>query len=116
MGTPIDGIIGWEILSQYAVRIDYDTMLIEIYDNKRFEYDLGVSSYPIDVRGTAIFTNVTVAFKSGNTFTGKVLVDTGLGNTFSFNTPFIEKNDLLAEMDTYHEWAIQSISTQSTHI
>jgi hypothetical protein len=116
IGTPIDGVIGWLILSQYALRIDYDTMLIEIYDNNKFEYDFGDSGYTLEVQGTAIFTNVTVAFKSGNTFTGKVLVDTGAGSNFYFNTPFIEENDLLSEMDTYYERETQSISTESAHV
>jgi len=116
LGMPIDGIIGWEILSRHAVRLNYDAMLIEIYNNRRFEYDLGASSYPIEVRGTVIFTSVTAAFKSGNTFTGKVMVDTGSGNTFGFNTPFTEENDLLAEMDTYYEREIQSLSTETAHI
>lgn len=116
LGMPIDGVIGWEILSQYAVRVNYDTMRIEIYDNKRFDYDLGVSGYPVEVQGTVIFTNVTVAFKSSNTFTGKVMVDTGSGNTISFNTPFTEENDLLAEMDTYYERETQSLSTISSRI
>jgi|GEM_PF-790778 len=115
LGMPIDGVIGWLILSQYAVRIDYDAMLIEIYDNNKFEYDFGDSGYTLEVQGTAIFTNVTTTFKSGNIFTGKVLVDTGAGNTFYFNTPFIEENDLLAEMDTYYERETQSISTESAH-
>jgi predicted aspartyl protease len=115
IGTPIDGVIGWLILSQYAVRIDYDTMLIEIYDNNKFEYDFGDSGYTLEVRGTAIFTDVTTAFKSGNIFTGKVLVDTGAGSTFYFNTPFIEENNLLAEMDTYYERETQSISTESAY-
>jgi len=116
LGMQIDGVIGWLILSRYAVRIDYATMLIEIYDNNKFEYDFGDSGYPVEVQGTVIFTNVTVAFKSGNIFTGKVLVDTGAGNTFYFNTPFIEENDLLAEMDTYYERETQSISTESAHV
>ena len=116
IGTPIDGVIGWLILSQYAVRIDYDTMLIEIYDNNKFEYDFGDSGYTLEVQGTTIFTNVTTAFKSGNIFTGKVLVDTGAGNTFYFNTPFIEENNLLAEMDTYYERETRSLSTESSHV
>jgi len=116
IGTPIDGVIGWLILSQYAVRIDYDAMLIEIYDNNRFEYDFGDSGYALEVQGTAIFTNVTTAFKSGNTFTGKVLVDTGAGSTFYFNTPFIEENDLLAEVDTYYERETESLSTETSHV
>jgi hypothetical protein len=116
LGMQIDGVIGWLILSRYAVRIDYDTMRIEIYDNERFEYDLDMSSYPIEVQGTVIFTSVTVSFKSGNTFTGKVVVDSGAGNAFYFNTPFTEENDLLAEMDTYYERETQSLSTESSHV
>ena len=116
LGMQIDGVIGWEILSQYAVRVNYDTMLIEIYDNRRFAYDLGAISHPIAVRGTVIFTNITVAFESGNTFNGKVMVDTGSGNTFSFNTPFTEENNLLAEMDTYYEREIQSLSNETAHV
>jgi hypothetical protein len=116
LGMPIDGAIGWLVLSQYAVRIDYDAMLIEIYDNNKFEYDFGDSGYNLEVQGTTIFTNVTVAFKSGNTFTGKVVVDSGAGNTFYFNTPFTEENNLLAEMDTYYERETQSLSTKSSHI
>jgi citrate lyase gamma subunit len=116
LGMPIEGIVGWDILSRYAVKVNYDTMLIEIYDNRRFEYDLGASSYRLDVRGTVIFTNVAVAFNSGNTFVGKVMVDTGSGNTLSFNAPFAEENELLTEMDTYYEREIQSISTVSAHI
>jgi hypothetical protein len=116
LGMPIDGVIGWLILSQYAVRIDYDAMLIEIYDNNKFEYNFGDSDYALEVQGTTIFTNVTVAFKSGNTFTGKVMVDSGAGNAFYFNTPFTEENNLLAEMDTYYERETQSLSTESSHV
>ncbi len=116
LGMQIDGVIGWLVLSQYAVRINYDTMLIEIYDNERFEYDLGMSNYPIEVQGTVIFTSVTVAFKSGSTFTGKVVVDTGAGNAFYFNTPFTEENNLLAEMDTCYERETQSLSNETAHV
>jgi len=116
LGAQIDGVIGWLILSRYAVRVNYDTMRIEIYDNERFEYNLGMSSCPVEVQGTTIFTNVTVAFNSGNTFTGKVVVDTGAGNTFYFNTPFTEENDLLEEMDSYYERETQSLSTESSHV
>ncbi|MFC1948872.1 aspartyl protease family protein [Chloroflexota bacterium] len=116
LGMPIDGVIGWEILSQYAVRLNYDTMCIEIYDNNGFDYALGNSGYPLEVQGTAIFTDVIVAFKSGNTFTGKVLVDTGFGGAISFNTPFTEENGLLADIDDYYERETQSLSTESSHV
>jgi hypothetical protein len=116
IGTQIDGVIGWLLLSRYAVRIDYDTMLIEIYDNKKFDYNFGDSGYTLEVQGTTIFTNITTAFKSGNNFTGRVLVDTGAGNTFYFNTPFIEENNLLAEIGTCYERETNSLSTESSYV
>lgn len=116
LGMRIDGVIGWEILSQYAVRVNYDTMRLEIYDNKRFDYDLSVGGYTVEVQGTVILTNVTVTFESGNTFTGKVMVDTGSGNTISFNTPFTEEHDLLSGLDNYYERETQSLSTVSSRI
>ena len=116
LGMRIDGVIGWEILSQYAVRVNYDAMNIEIYDTKRFDYDLGVSGYNVEVQGTVFFAEVTVAFESGDTFTGKVMVDTGSGGTISFNTPFATENDLLVKMGNYYERETQSLSTVSSRI
>ena len=46
-GISFDGVIGWKILSQYAVSIDYDAMLIGIYDNKKFKYDFGSNACPL---------------------------------------------------------------------
>jgi len=116
LGMRIDGVIGWEILSQYAVRVDYDAMLIQIYDTRRFDYDLGMTGYDVEVQGTVVFTDVTVASESGDTFTGKVMVDTGSGGTISFNTPFARENDLLAKMGDNYERETQSLSTASSCI
>jgi hypothetical protein len=116
LGMRIDGVIGWAILSQYAVRLDYDTMQIEIYDTKRFDYSLDVQGYDVEVTGTVVFINVTVAFKRGATFTGRVMVDTGSGGSISFNTPFSRENDLLTEIGCNYERVTQSLSTESSRI
>lgn len=75
-----------------------------------------MGSYPIEVKGTVILTNITATFENGNTLTGKVMVDTGSGNTISFNTPFAEENNLLSGMDNYYERETQSLSTESSRI
>ena len=91
-------------------------MLIQIYDTKRFDYDLGMTGYDVEVQGTVVFTDVTVTSESGDTFTGKVMVDTGSGACISFNTPFARENDLLAKMGDNYERETQSLSTASSHI
>jgi len=111
LGMRIDGVIGWPILSRYAVKVNYDAMQIEIYDSGKFDSGPGGAGYDIDVQGTVIFTNVTVTLQNGESFSGKVLVDTGSGGTISFNTPFAEENDLLAKIGKYYEWESQGLST-----
>lgn len=114
LGMRIDGAIGWKILSQYAVRLNYDTMQIEIYDTKRYNYNLNAQGYDVEVSGTAVFVNATVAFESGAVFTGKVLVDTASGGSISFNTPFSRENDLLSEIgSSYEREIIAGLSTDS---
>jgi hypothetical protein len=103
LGMRIDGAIGGKILSQYAVRLNYDTMQIEIYDTERYKYSLNAQGFDVEVKGMVFFVNTTVAFESGAVFTGKVLVDTGAGSSFSFNTPFSKDNDLLAEIGSNYE-------------
>jgi hypothetical protein len=103
LGVRLDGVIGWKILSEYAVRLNYDAMQIEIYDTRRFDYTLAAPGYDLEVSGTALFLNATVAFESGAVFTGEVLVDTGSGGDISFNTPFARENDLLAEIGSSYE-------------
>ena len=116
LGIRFDGVIGWKILSQYAVSVDYDVMRIGIYDNKKFKYNFGNNAYPIEIQGTTIFTDITVALNSGSTFNGNVVVDTGSGGTISFNTPFIEENSLLSEIDSYYTRETKSLSTESSKI
>lgn len=111
LGMEIDGVIGWTILSRYAVRVNYDAMQVEIYDSGKSDSGLGGADYDIDVQGTVIFISVTVAVQNGESFSGKVLVDTGSGGTILFNAPFAEENSLLAKIGNYYEWESQGIST-----
>ena len=117
LGMRIDGVIGWNILSEFAVRVNYDTMQIEIYDTKRYDYSLDAQAYDVDVSGTTIFVNTTIALESGAVFTGRVVMDTGLGGNFHFNTPFARENDLLAEIGSHYEReVIAGLSTDSYQI
>ena len=117
LGMRVDGVIGWMILSQYAMRLDYDTMQIEIYDTKLYNYNLNTQGFDVEVTGTVFFVNATVTFERGAVFSGKVLVDTGSGGSFSFNTPFSRENDLLAEIgSSYEQEVIAGLSMDSYRI
>ncbi len=116
-GMRIDGAIGWAILSQYAVRLNYDMMQIEIYDTRRFDYNLDAQAYDLEVSGTTLFINATVGFESGAVYTGRVVVDSASVGSISFNTPFARENDLLSEIgSSYARDVIAGLSTDSYQI
>jgi hypothetical protein len=71
LGMRVDGVIGWPILSKYAVRMNYDAMRIEIYDLGKSDSVHGDKGCDIDIQGTVILTRVTVALKNGESFSGE---------------------------------------------
>jgi len=113
IGIKIDGIIGWQILSQYAVRINYDQMQIEIYNPKKYDQKLDLSGFNVLLRGTAIFADARIVLKDGASFTGKVLIDTGAGGSIYINTPFSRDNGLLSKIGNSYEHNAKSLSTDN---
>jgi len=112
----IGGVIGWMILSRYAVNIDYDTMQIELYDTQRSTFDFAGQGFEVEVQGTVIFAAAKAVLAGGETFTGKVLVDTGSGGTLTFNAPFAKANGLVEKIGSYYEREIQSLSTDRARL
>ncbi|MGA2328606.1 MAG: retropepsin-like aspartic protease [Bryobacteraceae bacterium] len=45
-GTAMDGIVGFEPLERYVVRIDYDARTLTLYDPKEYRYDGGGAARP----------------------------------------------------------------------
>jgi hypothetical protein len=112
-GLRIDGVIGWPIVSRYAVVVDYDAMQIELHEPRGFEHGSDAPGYDIEAKGTVFFVNVSVALESGATFAGKVLVDTGSGGNISFNSPFVRENNLLDQIGSSYEREMQGFSAES---
>lgn len=53
LGTPIAGIIGWEIFSKYVVKIDYATGEVSFFDTQKFHYLGDGQTFPLqDGHGT----------------------------------------------------------------
>lgn len=114
LGLRIDGVIGWPIVSRYAVIVDYDAMQIELHEPRGFEHDMEAPGYDIEAKGTVFFVNVSVTLESGATFAGKVLVDTGSGGNISFNSPFVRESNVLDQIDGSYEREMQGFSAESS--
>ncbi|HEY69849.1 MAG TPA: PDZ domain-containing protein [Anaerolineae bacterium] len=116
-GVRIEGAIGWAILSQYAVRLNYDRMQIEVYDTRRYDYNLAAQAYDLEVSGTTLLIHAAVGFESGAVFTGRVIVDSGSTGSIFFNTPFAREKDLLSEIgSSYAREVIAGLSADSYQV
>jgi hypothetical protein len=113
IGRTFDGVIGWPILSQWAVWINQDTKRIELFDNRRFGYDLGTAPLELEMRGRGIHTSATVVLQNGEQHTGSVLIDTGFGGSVSFLHGFAQEAHLLTEADPASRQTTQSLSTDT---
>ncbi len=102
LGVRIDGVIGADLLRDYVVEIDYDSMTLSLYDSDGFVYSGDGSG--LDIISNRFFatvvTEMTVA--EDEVLTGRFLIDTGAGVTVALNTPFVNDHDLLDRIGFEH--------------
>lgn len=91
-----DGIIGYSLLNKYITKIDYDNNKILLYDKIEnvttegytaisFQFDNGIPIPQFDI---------SITLNNGETFTDKILFDSGASLSLLINTPYNEKNKI----------------------
>lgn len=92
---PMNGVLGANFFKSFVVEINYRQKYILLHDPNNYHYDGNGKIIPIDVTGTHIFTNATVRGSDSQNIEGRFMIDTGSMLAIIFNTPFIEKYNLL---------------------
>ncbi|MGD1840064.1 MAG: aspartyl protease family protein [Thermonemataceae bacterium] len=92
-GKDIDGLLGYDLLKQYVVKINYDKSVIEIYNSKKYQYRGSGKLIKIDV-GDVPTAKATISLDGKNTLEGEFILDNGAGSAMSFCTPYAEKHQL----------------------
>ena len=91
-GEKIDGIIGYSFLSRYIVKINYDSLYIEVYSPGRFAYPRnGFLLHPL-------FTALPIqplTIKDARTVTANFYIDTGAGLCFLMSKQFEDDSQVL---------------------
>nr|WP_293297058.1 pepsin/retropepsin-like aspartic protease family protein [Allomuricauda sp.] len=90
------GIIGYNILMNYKVLIDYKSQTIALY---KFEDELSVNDYKeldftFDNNITIPQFDIEIELSKNEKIRGKVLFDTGAALSLMLNVPFIEENGI----------------------
>ena len=93
-GIKIDGIIGYSFLSRYIVKLDYDSLKMEVFSQGEYKYRRGgftikpiMASIPIQ----------TLKFKDSRKFQNKFYFDTGAGLCFLLSDEYIRDSSVMSK-------------------
>lgn len=87
----IDGIVGFELLSRFAVRIDYRTNALVMASSVPNSWVTGVRPTPFVFRSRAPQIAGSI-----DAFPGQLIIDTGNSGVLDVNAPFASAHDLWA--------------------
>ena len=93
-GIKIDGIIGFSFLNRYIVRLDYDSLRMDVFSQGDFKYKRGgftirpiLNSIPIQ----------NIKFKDAKKFQNKFYFDTGAGLCFLLSEEYVKDSSVMAK-------------------
>lgn len=114
IGRNIDGIIGFDLLDKHIVQIDYSRMEFEIYDNNTFLYNGDGMEFDLKLTSYIPHIPCTVKLNNGETLKGEYFVNTGAGTTVDFNTPFVNKHDIIEKTGKHYSYLTGGIEKGET--
>ncbi|MES2458357.1 MAG: aspartyl protease family protein [Bacteroidota bacterium] len=99
-GNPIDGIIGYEVLARYVTRLDFDRKELSLFDGIQHVDTTGYTGIPFEFSKNILIPRfpITVALANGESFTGKVMFDTGNAFSLIVSTPFNKFHNFVSKI------------------
>lgn len=112
IGRDIDGIIGYDILKNYVVSMNYDTKTIELYKPDGYAYKGNGKMMSINLTSFIPHIAGQVTLANGEQLKGEFFVDTGAKATVDFNTPFVESNNLASKVGDSYIYLVSGLGSK----
>ena len=114
IGRNIDGIIGYDLLKNYVVKIDYEDMKIKLYDQNGYQNAGYGEKFSFKLINYIPTIQATVTLNNGETYTDDFFLNTGAGTTLDFNTPFAQKHDVIAKTGDHYSYPVAGLEDNET--
>lgn len=100
-GEPIDGIIGYDILKQYVVEVDYDDGVLRVFDRDGYVPSDRAAPHEVafllgNVAQPCVVGEITLP--EGGVVSGMFVLDAGAGADVVLNSPFVREHDLVSRL------------------
>ncbi|MCA1624048.1 MAG: aspartyl protease family protein, partial [Acidobacteria bacterium] len=103
LGKKIGGVIGYDIIKEFVVEIDYAAHKINLYKPESYQYSGAGEIFPLTFEENMPFVQARIAFEERAAIDGKFEIDSGSTGAVLFNTPFVKKHQLLKTVSRTNE-------------
>lgn len=86
LGTNVHGIIGYEFFNHFVVKIDYENLMVTVYDPKVFKPGKKFSAVPFTIENGRPYLQVSVLQQNDSMINPKVLIDSGASHGLMLET------------------------------
>lgn len=114
IGRNIDGIIGYDLLHHYVVKLDYDRGMFDLFDQSSYNHDGVGESFQFKLDNYIPHISGDVTLNDGEVLKGEFFLNTGAGTTLDFNTKYAAKNKIINRTGDHFSYPVAGISNQET--
>lgn len=114
VGRNIDGIIGYDLLKNYVVTVDYDDMEFKLYDPASFKYEGKGEGFKFKLDSYIPHITCTVKLNNGEVFEEEFFINTGAGTTMDFNTVFAAKQKVIDKTGDHYSYPVVGLEKEET--
>jgi hypothetical protein len=112
LGRVFDGIIGYDILHHHTVHIDYDNLIMDIYDHGDGPKD--GDAIPFELNTSIPTVKGKVVLNNNEAHNGTFFVMTGAGTTLDFNSPYAQEYDVIHKTGKHYSYPVKGIGDEET--
>ena len=114
IGRNIDGIIGYDLLEHYGVKVDFTNSRLYLYVGETFEYTGIGEKFEMGLEKFIPHISASVTLNNGEKLTAEYFVNTGAATTMDFNAKFAEKNDIVFKTGDHYSYLVKGLGDQET--
>lgn len=117
LGLTIDGVIGQSLFEHYVIEVNYEHMEMTFTPFEQFKYHGKGKHHKYKLVNGMPMIKVKIELYDETKLKGKFLINTGASGGVIFNSPIVEKYNLLDKVDRYYtETMIEGINVNKVKV
>lgn len=97
-GQPLDGILGYPLLSRLIVQVDYPKKCVSLFDPEGYRYEGPGVSLPLTFKDNLPYIKARVVLPDGRSLSGKFVVDTGASTSLILSPEAVEREGVKSSL------------------